>query len=203
MGGGPRPPEVSRSPGGGSGARTRETAILAECGMSSIAWLTSSSALPRTERIKLDDRSAPPRPRLGSSAVGLIIHCMLRQESAPAPASYQAALQACALGGQWAECLGLMEEMGARDLVPDASGFGAVIGACGAAGKWGKCLELLAKAEEGCVADEACYTATLEACARLGRFEEARAIVTRMKAAEGVGVDASTYQTVMWACVRG
>lgn len=102
----------------------------------------------------------------------------------------------------WVLVLGLMAEMRAEGVAPDAFTFTTAITACGKAGQWERALGLLEEMEgvwqtpeEGgqhspvaIAPNVAAINAAISACARAGQAERALGLLNRMAAQEGGGL---------------
>lgn len=101
----------------------------------------------------------------------------------------------------WVLVLGLMAEMRAEGVAPDAFTFTTAITACGKAGQWERALGLLEEMEGAGQPQEgggqqstvaiapnvAAINAAISACARAGRADSALGLLNRMVAREGEG----------------
>lgn len=102
----------------------------------------------------------------------------------------------------WVLVLGLMAEMRAEGVAPDAFTFTTAIAACGKAGQWERALDLLEEMEGGWQPQEegaqrgtvaiapnvAAINAAISACARAGEAGRALGLLRRMAAREGGGL---------------
>jgi pentatricopeptide repeat protein len=115
----------------------------------------------------------------------------------PNDRTYNAAISACAKGGQWQQALSLLQEMREKGVIPDRITYSAAISACGKGGQWQQALSLLQEMrEKGVTPNVITYSAAISACEKGGEVSESASLLKRGME-EGLFVEAFSIEKGM------
>ncbi|CAM9228412.1 unnamed protein product [Pylaiella littoralis] len=117
--------------------------------------------------------------------------------------TFVVAMKACGDAGQWEKALALMDDMRRDGMPPMETTYTTAMKACGSTGEWEQTLKLFYEMQSiGIPPTEQCYTAAIRACAKADKTEKAYSLLLKMRAAQGVKTNLSSYRAVMHAHCR-